>query len=100
MQSGTGTIKRLVNWVSPRLKIGLWPDAIIGNIFPGVNNIFPVRPGGAGKRAKGVNILELLDLSAVVHLDLSEIDAAIEKVNRLLALLEKAKETAGSQDKS
>lgn len=44
--------------------------------------------------------MELLDLNAVVHLDLSEIDAAIEKVNRLLALLEKAKETTGSQDKS
>lgn len=44
--------------------------------------------------------MELLDLNAVVHLDLSEIDAAIEKVSRLLALLEEAKETAGSQDKS
>lgn len=43
--------------------------------------------------------MELLDLNAVVHLDLSEIDTAIEKVNRLLALLEKAKETAGSLGK-
>lgn len=44
--------------------------------------------------------MELFDLNATVHLDLREIDAAIEKVNRLLALLEKAKETAGSEDNS
>ena len=43
--------------------------------------------------------MELLDLNTVVHLELHEIDAAIEKVNRLLSLLEKAKETAGSQNK-
>lgn len=42
--------------------------------------------------------MELLDLNAVIHFDLGEIDTAIEKVNRLLALLEKAKETAASME--
>ncbi len=41
--------------------------------------------------------MELLDLNAVIHLDLNEIDAAIEKVNRLLSLLQEVKKTAGSQ---
>lgn len=42
--------------------------------------------------------MDLFDLNAAVHLDLSEIDTAIEKVNRLLALLQEAKKTAGSQN--
>lgn len=41
--------------------------------------------------------MEIFDLNTKVHLDLSEIDTAIEKANQLLALLEKAKETAGFQ---
>ena len=40
--------------------------------------------------------MELFDLNAAVHLDLSEIDTAIEKVNQLLALLQETKEKAGS----
>lgn len=54
---------------------------------------------GAGRRERGWARMELLDLNATVHLDLSEIDAAIEKVNQLLALLTKVKES-GSQDKT
>lgn len=42
--------------------------------------------------------MDLLDLNAVVHFDTTEIDAAIEKANRLLALLMEAKEAAGSQN--
>lgn len=41
--------------------------------------------------------MEVFDLNTKVHLALSEIDTAIEKANQLLALLEKAKETAGFQ---
>lgn len=41
--------------------------------------------------------MELFDLSAVIHLDLCEIDAAIAKVNQLLLLLQEAKKAAGSQ---
>lgn len=43
--------------------------------------------------------MELLDLTATIHIDTAEIDAAIEKAKRLLALLKEAKETAGSQNK-
>jgi len=45
-----------------------------------------------------VNITELLELNAAIHIDMAELDAAIEKANRLLVLLEKAKEMAGSQN--
>jgi len=38
-----------------------------------------------------------LDLNATVHLDLSEIDAAIEKANQLLALLTKVKESGSKE---
>lgn len=41
--------------------------------------------------------MDLFDLSAAVHLDLSEIDIAIKKMERLLELLERAKEL--SQDR-
>lgn len=41
--------------------------------------------------------MDLFDLNAAVHLDLSEIDTAIKKVERLLELLERAKEF--SQDR-
>lgn len=35
--------------------------------------------------------MDLLDLNAVVHIDTSDIDKAIEKANQLLALLQEAK---------
>lgn len=44
--------------------------------------------------------VDLLDLNAAVHLDLHEIDAAIEKVNQLLALLQEARKAAGSPDEN
>lgn len=43
--------------------------------------------------------MELLDLTATIHFDTTELDVAIEKVNRLISLLEKAREMAGSQDR-
>lgn len=43
--------------------------------------------------------MELLELTATIHFDTTELDVAIEKVNRLLVLLKEAKETAGSQGK-
>lgn len=42
--------------------------------------------------------MELLDLNATVHLDLHEVDMAIEKVSRLLALLQEAQKAVGSLD--
>lgn len=43
--------------------------------------------------------MDVLDLNAVVHFDTSDIDEAIEKANRLLALLMEAKKAAGSQNR-
>lgn len=40
--------------------------------------------------------MELFDFSAVVHLEIKEIDVAIEKVERLLSLLRELQKTAGS----
>ena len=48
---------------------------------------------------KGGGDMDLLDLTATIHFDTTELNVAIEKVNRLLALLEKAQEIAGSQDR-
>lgn len=42
--------------------------------------------------------MELLDLTATIHVDTAELDVAIEKANRLLMLLEKAKALAGSKN--
>lgn len=47
---------------------------------------------------EGGENVELLDLNATVHLDLSEIDKAIEKVNRLLSLLQEVKKASGSNE--
>ena len=52
----------------------------------------------APARREEVTLVELLDLNAKIHFDTSELDDAIEKANRLLALLQEAQKTAGSQD--
>lgn len=42
--------------------------------------------------------MDLLELNVTIHIDTTELDVAIEKVNRLLSLLKIAKEMAGSRD--
>lgn len=42
--------------------------------------------------------MDLLELNATIHFDTTELDVAIEKANRLLALLQEAQKAAGSQN--